>query len=160
MAAAERVVKHAVFSYVDPDGVYRTALRGQTISVDGDELARGERFDVFFDEDDDAAVASPLDGALVGDDEDLDDDELDSGTSPGGAEPTPLDEAAAEATDELDSTGTVAESDEERPARTANKAAWLDFRGLGDLTEEQANAVTLKELQDDAFMSSYQRPTA
>ncbi|TFV90397.1 hypothetical protein [Blastococcus sp. CT_GayMR16] len=186
MAAVERVVKHAVFTYLDSDGVYRTALRGETISIDGDELARGERFDVFFDDDEAADVKPPLDGALVGDDEILDgeigevdlvaavaslDDEQRAAladalaatapSSPAGAQPTPLDrDAAAAGADELSSTGVVAdsESEPERPPQTANKAIWLQFRGLGDLTEEQAEAITVKELKDDEFMASYQRP--
>lgn len=182
---AKKVVAHALFDFVDPDGVRRVALHGETIHVAGAELARGEEHGAFFaDGQEPVSAARPLDGALVGDDEVLDGevDDVDlvaavagmdaetraaltaalaavdagSVSSPVGAQSSPI-------YDELSSTGSVegdAEASEERPARTANKAVWLEFRGLGDLTEEQASAVTLKELQDDEFMASYQRPIA
>lgn len=52
--------------------------------------------------------------------------------------------------------GTSDEGDK-RPARTGNKAAWAEYRGL---TGEQAEGVTLEQLKDDEFMSSYWPPAS
>jgi hypothetical protein len=129
---AEKVVAHALFDYVDPDGVRRVALRGQTIEVDGDSLARGEEHGAFEVPGPTEEPAAPAEATGP------------ETSPPGAVPPAPVPPAEVG----------------ERPPLTANKGIWLGFRGLDDLTEEQASAVTLKQLQDDAFMASYQRPTA
>jgi len=40
---AKRIVRHALFSYRNADGVKLTAFRGQEIDLDGKELERAER---------------------------------------------------------------------------------------------------------------------
>lgn len=149
MAGEKRVVRDAVFSYTDPDGVLRMALRGETVAVDGADLDRGEKFGSFFLEEDLVDVVSPLDGALVGDEENLADvmgavDLLDALRQRFGLaeDADPLEVMAAvggellgpvePVTDELTSTGVVDSTDVqhapvERPARAAVKQAWVDY---------------------------------
>lgn len=167
MATQERVVRHAVFAYTDADGVYCTALRGDKIQIGGAELERGERFGVFFDDEDEAAVALDLlAGALVGDDEDLDDgeddDNADPATSPPGATPDEVAAAAAAAAAELASTEGAGD-EPERPALAANKPLWVDFRvaeSKGRFTPAQLDELTKPELQDDEFIAALQPASA
>ena len=42
---AERVVKSAAAAYVDPEGNYRHALRGETVFVHPDKVARFDELD-------------------------------------------------------------------------------------------------------------------
>lgn len=45
----KKVIKHALFTYATPDGGEAVALRGQTVDLSDEDVARGERFDAFTD---------------------------------------------------------------------------------------------------------------
>lgn len=130
----ERVVRHALFVYTDPDrGSRRVAYRGDTVRVAGEDLERGERLGVF------VADGEDLDPVMV-------------------PVPTPIEElpSPAGAQSDGDEEGSEPDGDEpevKRPARTATKDAWVDFavskRGEGvseEAARAEAEAMTKAEL--------------
>lgn len=154
MAASKRVVRHAVFSYTDPKGVLRTAVRGDTIELSGDELERAERFEAVAK--DDAALAAELDQIRK--------DEAVIQQAVFGIPAVAVSAESSPAGAQSDEPGGEEEEDEGDddvlvpPKKTANKAAWLDYRvkqfGERGLTAElvEQREVTTKQLQDDAFV--------
>lgn len=66
--ANSRIVRHALFTYRDEQGLERTALRGQTVELTDDELERAERLEAVAAEDDtDVLAASPVVAPLTPD---------------------------------------------------------------------------------------------
>jgi hypothetical protein len=149
MAAVTRVVKHAVFSFVDPKGVYRLAVRGDEIEIDGDELARAERFDAVVESAADLPVPLAEEEPLV---------PLVEGaeTSPVGAQDGDGDgDGGDDGEDEEDLDGP------EAPPKTANKDAWVDYRFEqqdGRVSKEQLSGLTKEQLQDDDLVAGLQPP--
>lgn len=130
---ATRVVRHAVFAFVDPEGVNRLALRGQTIEIDGDELARGERFEALVA--DEAALTAELaaieaaeepsadeDAGVEPADDDTDDDADESEEEPGGSE------------------------EPSRPPKAAGKEAWVDFAVAQGADRAEVDAMSKADL--------------
>ena len=156
MAAVERVVRHALFSYVDPKGVTRMAVRGDRIRLDGDELARAERFEAVVAEKSDldeeleaiaaaeakarelASGVTPVEvegpesspaGAQDDDDEPEDDDLAIVVTSDGVEHVGVLPASAADEGD--DETGDDEEEDldgPKAPPKAGAKDLWVDYR--------------------------------
>lgn len=63
-----RIVRHALFTYRDEQGLERTALRGQTVELTDAELERAERLEAVAAEDDtDVLAASPVVAPLTPD---------------------------------------------------------------------------------------------
>jgi hypothetical protein len=167
MAAAKRVVRHAVFAYVDPKGVYRMAVRGDTIELDGDELERAERFGSVAK--DEAALAKEL-GKLRKAEIEYQTATFGAPIVVEGAESSP---AGAQADDsgEDDETSGGDDLDEfeddggddavlKAPAKTAKVDAWVAYR-VGQFGDSGFTADVAKErelskaqLQDDAFIAS------
>lgn len=66
--ANSRIVRHALFTYRDEQGLERTALRGQTVELTDEELERAERLEAVAPEDDtDVLAVSPVVAPLTPD---------------------------------------------------------------------------------------------
>lgn len=138
---ADRVVKHGLFEYTDAKGQRAIAFRGDTITLDGDELARAEACDAVVASVEDLPVplAEPEPDSVV--------EVSGPASSPAGAQLDVPDED-----EEADLDGPAA------PPKAATKDAWVDYRFAQDgrLSREQLNGLTKDELQDDAAVAALQ----
>lgn len=137
---AERVVKHGLFEYTTPKGERAIAFRGDTISLDGEELARAEEVDAVVESVEDLPVvlADPEPPSVV--------EVVGPSSSPVGALPDArlADSVAPE---------TVLEGPVEAPPKAAGKEAWVEFRfeqADGAVSREDLDGLSKAELQDDA----------
>lgn len=130
----ERVLRHALFVYTDPDrGSRRVAYRGDTVRVAGEDLERGERLGVFVPEGENLEPVAAPEQPPVEEPEDAGDD--------------------SESEDEV--------SDEEPPAKVAAKAVWVDYR-VAQFGEEHRDALedlTKGDLQDDGKVAAAVQPS-
>jgi hypothetical protein len=137
VSAQERVVRHALLDYVDPDGVRRVALRGQTVRIDGDALQRAEELEALEPVDADESDEETAD-------ESSDEEGAGAASSPPGAqEPAlpPLAPADVVLGDESD--GDEADG---KPPKAAAKDAWVDFAVAQGADQGEAEAMTKAEL--------------